>query len=82
MISHSTVKLFAAMIGGSAVVTIGALNATILAQPDTHDLAKSTTMSIGATSTETTPSTAPAVAQAVPKMRGPAPLPSEQQAAK
>ena len=82
MISHSTVKLFAAMIGGSAVVTIGALSATTATQPAPLDLAKGASMSIGATTPATTPSTAPAVAQAVPKMRGPAPLPSEEQAAK
>jgi hypothetical protein len=82
MTSHRTVKLFAALIGASAVLTLGALNTTILAQHDTYDLAKGTTMSTGATSTETTPPTVPAVAQAVPGIKGPAPLPSEQQAAK
>jgi hypothetical protein len=39
-------------------------------------------MQIGSTSTETTPSSAPAVAMAKPAMKGPAPLPSEEAAAK
>ena len=81
MTSHRTVKLFAAILGGAAVVTIGALDTTI-AQNSTVELAKGATMSTGATTTVTTPSQAPAVAQAVPKIKGPAPLPSEQAAAK
>lgn len=81
MTSHRTVKLFAAILGGSAVVTMGALNTTI-AEHGTIDLAKSATMSTGATTTATTPPRAPAVAQAVPKIKGPAPLPSEEEAAK
>lgn len=82
MISHRTVKMFAATIGGGAVVTIGALNTTVPAQHDSPYLAGGTTMSTGATSTMTTPPTAPAIAQAVPKIKGPAPLPSEEEAAK
>jgi hypothetical protein len=82
MTSHRTVKLFAAIIGGSAVVTIGALNTTLVEHETTLDLAKSSTMSTGATTPATTPPTVPAVAEAVPKMRGPAPLPPEEQAAK
>jgi hypothetical protein len=75
-------QFLAAIIGASAVVTIGALSAAVTAPTDHTDLAKSTTMSIGATSTETTPPTAPAVAVAKPVMKGPAPLPSEEEAAK
>jgi hypothetical protein len=81
MTSHRTVKLFAAIIGGGAVVTIGALNTTIVAH-DTIELAKSPAMSTGATTTATTPLMAPAVAQAVPSIKGPAPLPPEEEAAK
>ena len=80
--SGSRLKLLTAIIGGSAMVTIGALSAAVTAPTEPMDLAKSTTMSIGATSTETTPSTAPAVAVAKPAMKGPAPLPSEEGAAK
>ncbi|WP_237572302.1 hypothetical protein [Mycolicibacterium lacusdiani] len=75
-------RFLAAIIGASAVVTIGTLSAAVNAPTDHTDLAKSTTMSIGATSTETTPPTAPAVAVAKPAMKGPAPLPSEEEAAK
>ncbi|BBY52168.1 hypothetical protein MARA_56360 [Mycolicibacterium arabiense] len=75
-------QFLAAIIGAGAVVTIGALSATVTAPTDHTDLAKSTTMSIGATSTETTPPTAPAVAVAKPVMKGPAPLPSVEEAAK
>jgi hypothetical protein len=35
-------------------------------------------MTMGATSTETTPPTAPAVGEAAPSIKGPAPLPSEE----
>jgi hypothetical protein len=42
-------------------------------------VAKSTTMTIGATSTETTPSTVEATTMAEPALRGPAPLPAEEQ---
>ena len=82
MMSHRTVRLLAAIIGGSAVVTIGALDTTSLAPADTHDVARGSTMSTGATSTDTTPPSVPAVAVAVPRIKGPAPLPSEQEAAK
>ena len=36
-------------------------------------------MSVGATTTETTPPTAPAVGEAAPSIKGPAPLPKEEQ---
>jgi hypothetical protein len=45
-------------------------------------VAKSTTMHIGGTTTQTTPSNAPAVGVAQPTIKGPAPLPSEEAAAK
>jgi hypothetical protein len=80
--SGSRLKLLTAIIGGSAMVTIGALSAAVTTPAAPIELAKSTTMTIGATSTETTPPTAPAVAVAVPAMKGPAPLPSEEEAAK
>jgi hypothetical protein len=75
-------QFLAAIIGASAVVTIGALNAALTVPTDHADLAKSATMSLGATTTATTPSTAPAVEEAKPAIKGPAPLPSEEEAAK
>ena len=81
--SRNNVKLVAAVIGGSAVLAMGALTMAIhqeQAGPDT--VARSTTMTVGVTSTETTPSTVEATSMAVPSIKGPAPLPSEEQAAK
>lgn len=80
--NRKNVKMLSAVIGGSAIVAMGALSMVIgheQAGPDT--IAKSTTMSVGSTSTETTPPTVEATSMAVPSMKGPAPLPSEQKAA-
>jgi hypothetical protein len=77
--NRRNVKVFAAIIGGSAVVAIGAMNVALAQQESGQDMAKSSTMTIGATSTETTPSTAPAIGDAAPAIKGPAPLPSEEQ---
>jgi hypothetical protein len=80
--NRDNVKVLSAVIGGSALVAMGALSMAIgqeQAGPDT--VAKSTTMSIGATSTETTAPTVEATSMAVPTIKGPAPLPSEQKAA-
>jgi hypothetical protein len=80
--NRKNVKVLSAVIGGSAIVAMGALTMAVGQEqvgPDT--LAKSTTMSVGATSTESTPPTVEATSMAVPAMKGPAPLPSEQKAA-
>ncbi len=78
--NRKNVKMLAAIIGGSAVVAIGAMNAALTQEAHTgQDLAKSTTMTLGSTSTETTPPTAPAIGEAAPAIKGPAPLPSEEQ---
>jgi hypothetical protein len=80
--NRKNVKVLSAVVGGSAIVAMGALTTAISqeqAGPDT--LAKSTTMSVGATSTESTPPTVEATSMAVPTIKGPAPLPSEQKAA-
>jgi hypothetical protein len=73
-INRRTVKVLAAIVGGSAIVTIGAMSAAITPDPSGQEMAKGTTMTIGATSTETTPANAPGTAQAVPATKGPAPL--------
>jgi hypothetical protein len=77
------VKLLAAVIGGSAVVALGGLTmASGQAPAATPAVAKSSTMTIGSSATTTTtPPTAPAVSMAVPTIKGPAPLPSEEKAA-
>ncbi|HEV7423428.1 MAG TPA: hypothetical protein VGO30_26910 [Mycobacterium sp.] len=77
--NRRNVKVFAVIIGGSAVVALGAMNAAFTHEHAGQDVAKGTTMTIGATSTETTPPTAPAVGEAAPSIKGPAPLPSEEQ---
>ena len=77
---RTNIKLFAAVIGGSAVVTLAALGVSIGQGSDA--VAKSPSMSVGPTTTQTTPSSAPATGMAKPTIKGPAPLPSEEEAAK
>jgi len=77
---RNNVRLLAAAIGGSGVVAMAALSMAIHQQeagPDT--MAKSTTMSIGSTTTETTPASIEATTMAAPALRGPVALPTEEQ---
>jgi hypothetical protein len=77
---RNNVKLLAAVIGGSGVIAMGALSVAVAQEHAGEDsAAKSTTMTIGSTSTETTPSAVEATTMAAPAMRGPAPLPAEEQ---
>jgi len=81
MKSHkrNNVKLLAAVIGGSGVIAMGAMSVAITQeQAGQESAAKSTTMTIGSTSTETTPATVEATTMAAPAVKGPAPLPSEE----
>jgi hypothetical protein len=80
--TRTNVKLLAAVIGGSAVVTLAALGISIGQESGGDAVAKSSSMSVGATTTQTTPSSAPATGMAKPTIKGPAPLPSEEEAAK
>ncbi|HJT94312.1 MAG TPA: hypothetical protein VJ777_20640 [Mycobacterium sp.] len=76
----SNTKRLAAVIGGSAVIAIGAMSMAIhQEQTGPQTAAKSTTMTIGSTTTETTPPKVEATKMAAPAMKGPAPLPSEEQ---
>jgi hypothetical protein len=76
---RNNVKLLAAVIGGSGVIAMGALSVAIAQeQAGQESAAKSTTMTIGSTSTETTPAAVEATTMAAPAMRGPAPIPSEE----
>jgi hypothetical protein len=80
--NRKNVKLLSAVIGGSAVVALGGLTMAFGQIPvGAPVVAKSTTMTIGSTATTTTPPTAPAIPMAVPTIKGPAPLPSEEKAA-
>jgi hypothetical protein len=75
---RNTVKLLAAVIGGSALMAMGAVSAIVLHEAGPANAAKSTTMTVGATSTETTPATVEATTMAAPAVKGPEPLPSEE----
>jgi hypothetical protein len=66
-----------AVLTGSAMVTLGIVGATI-AQAAPGAVADST-MSTGSTSTVTNAPTAPAIPVAEPGIKGPAPLPVEEQ---
>jgi hypothetical protein len=77
---RSKVKLLAAVIGGSGVVAMGALSVAVAQEnAGEESAAKSTTMTIGSTSTETTPALVEATTMAAPAMHGPAALPAEEQ---
>ena len=77
---RNNVKLLAAVIGGSGVIAMGALSVAVAQeQPGQESVAKSSSMTVEATTTETTPATVEATTMAAPAMRGPAPLPSEEQ---
>jgi hypothetical protein len=77
---RNDVKLLAVVIGGSAVIAVGAMSVAIAQeQAAPESVAKSTTMTIGSTSTETTPPTVEATTMAAPALRGPAALPTEEQ---
>lgn len=73
--SNST-RMFAVVAGG-AMVSLGIIGATI-AQATPGAVADST-MSTGSTSTVTTPPAAPPIPLAEPAIKGPAPLPIEEQ---
>ena len=62
-------KMFAAVGGGAALVTLGVLGLQAGA-PTATTTAKSGSMNVGQTVTETTPPSAPEVAMAVPALKG------------
>ena len=70
MTKNHSVKLFAAVAGGAAVVSLGALG--VIGQAESTSVATST-MNVGATVTETTPPTAPATSMAIPALKGDTP---------
>ena len=79
----SNAKWLVAVVGGGAVIAAGAMSMAIhqeQAGPET--VAKSSTMTIGSTTTTAKkPPTVEATSMAVPTRKGPAPLPAEQKAA-
>jgi hypothetical protein len=73
-------KMIAAIIGGSAVMTLGALSVGIIeGQTAAASAAGSTRATLGATTTQSAPPSAPAIGDAAPAIKGPAPLPKEEQ---
>jgi hypothetical protein len=70
--SRADLRLCAAMIGGSAVLAMAAVGLMVAHEHDGYAVDKSSSMSIGS----------PAVAVAKPIVNGPAPLISDQEAAK
>jgi hypothetical protein len=77
---RNNAKLLVALIGGSGVIATGVLFVAIAQeQAGQESAAKSTTMTIGSTTTETTPPFVEATTMAAPAIKGPAPLPAEEQ---
>ena len=75
----NNVKLLAAVIGGSAVVAMGALSMAFSQEQARPNVLAKSTMTIGSTTTpDKKPPPVEATSMAVPAIRGPAPLPSEQ----
>ncbi|MGZ5394434.1 MAG: hypothetical protein ACXWZI_16140 [Mycobacterium sp.] len=79
---RADLRLCAAMIGCSAVIAMAAIGLMVVQEHDGAAAAKTGPMAVGATSSQTTPSNALAVGVVKPVMKGPAPLPSELEAAK
>lgn len=79
---RSTPKLLAAVIGGSAMVTMGALTMSIHQQPSgTANLAVGKITLAATTTASGKDDTVVATSMAVPIIKGPAPLPTEEKAA-
>ena len=71
--NRRNVKVMAAILGGSAAVTAGALSATLVPQQGAN-VVKYDVVNAGATSTFSKPPATPATQMAIPAIKGPAPL--------
>jgi hypothetical protein len=81
-IARNKAKLLAAVIGGSAMVTMGALTMSIHQQPSGTQNVAVGQMTVAATTTASGKAdTVEATSMAVPAIKGPAPLPAEEKAA-
>jgi hypothetical protein len=77
---HYNARVCAAVIGGSALVALGALSIAVAGGRHTPQSADgSTQMTLGSTSTATTATTTLGAGEAAPTIKGPAPLPTEEQ---
>ena len=75
-------KVLAAVIGGSAIVTMGALTMSIHQQTSGTENTAAGKMSMAATTTASgKDDTVEATSMAAPVIKGPAPLPAEEKAA-
>jgi hypothetical protein len=74
-------KRLAAVVGGGAVIAAGAMTMAIHQEQAGPETVAKSQMTVGSTTTETTPPNVEATSMAVPTIKGPAPLPSEQKAA-
>jgi hypothetical protein len=80
--AQSNAKVLAAVIGGSAVVTMGALAMGTHQQPSGAENVAAGKMTMAATTTASgKDDTVEATSMAVPVIKGPAKLPAEEQAA-
>lgn len=80
--NRSKIKLLAAVCGGSAVVTMGGLTMSIHQQQAAPNDVAVGRMTMAATTTASgKPDTVEATSVAVPSIKGPAPLPKEEEAA-
>jgi hypothetical protein len=68
-----------AVIGAGAAITAAALGVAILQGPSGADMAAPSEMSTGVTVTATTPASEAPIPVAEPAIKGPAPLPKEEQ---
>lgn len=69
MNANTNVKMFAAVIGGSAVVAMGAVTMAITHEQAIPAEVASSGMTVGATTTPQTPPSTPEIAIAVPTMK-------------
>jgi len=80
--NRNTAKLLAAVVCGSAMVTMGALAVSIHQQPSDTQSVAAGKMTMAATTTAAGKDDAvEATSMAVPVIKGPAPLPAEEKAA-
>jgi hypothetical protein len=78
--NQGIVKRLGAVLGGGALLVMAALGVALhQAQSGPDAIAKSANVNFAATSTVTTPPPVPAITMAVPALKGPAPLPPEEQ---
>jgi hypothetical protein len=77
---HYNARVFAAVIGGSAVLTLGALGTGVVeSQAAPASTYESSHMTLGSTSTANVAPNAPTDGAAAPAITGPAQLPPEEQ---